>query len=151
MGIKKENIKSAIEKKTFTEISSDQLPDAQTSFNVPIKNVNINASGGEYGIKIENSAVHFRIENCNISNTGNLTRSDACIKLVNVSKGYLYNNYLTNRGVGIYSIMLKDSTNNSLIQNTASSNDNVGIFLWGSDNNTVSGNMVLNNGQDGIY
>ena len=42
LGIKKEKINRAIEKKTLKEISSAQLPDAKTSFNVPMKNVKIN-------------------------------------------------------------------------------------------------------------
>jgi hypothetical protein len=41
LGIKKENTKRAIEKKTLKDISSAQLPDTQISFKVPIKNVNI--------------------------------------------------------------------------------------------------------------
>ena len=41
LGIKSENIKSPIEKKTLKEISCPQLPLAQTCFNVPTKNVKI--------------------------------------------------------------------------------------------------------------
>lgn len=40
-GIKKEKIKSPMEKKTLNEIRSPQLPDAQTFFRVPIKKVKI--------------------------------------------------------------------------------------------------------------
>jgi len=42
LGIKKEKINRAIEKKTLKEISSAQFPDVQTSFIVPMKNVKIN-------------------------------------------------------------------------------------------------------------
>jgi len=42
LGIKKEKINSPMEKKTLNDISSPQFPDAHTSFNVPIKNVNMN-------------------------------------------------------------------------------------------------------------
>ena len=41
LGIKKEKIKRAMEKNTLKERSSAQFPETQTSFKVPIKNVNI--------------------------------------------------------------------------------------------------------------
>jgi len=42
LGMKNEKIKSPIEKKTLKDISSPQFPEAQISFNVPIKKVKIN-------------------------------------------------------------------------------------------------------------
>jgi hypothetical protein len=41
LGMKKEKIKRPIEKKTLNDINPTQLPDVQTSFKVPMKNVNI--------------------------------------------------------------------------------------------------------------
>ena len=41
-GMKKENTNNPMEKKTLKDISSSQFPDAQTSFNVPIKKVKMN-------------------------------------------------------------------------------------------------------------
>ncbi|KKN23103.1 hypothetical protein LCGC14_0908350, partial [marine sediment metagenome] len=116
-----------------------------------IENWIIDALGGEFGILIQDSDVYFRIENCTVYNSGNTLRSDASIKFVNVTHGNIFKNNLSNTGVGIYSIMLKDSFNNTIIQNNATNNNNVGIFLWVSDNNTIAYNNASNNGQDGIY
>jgi hypothetical protein len=41
LGMKKEKINRPIEKKTLNAINSAQLPEAQTSFRVPMKNVKI--------------------------------------------------------------------------------------------------------------
>jgi hypothetical protein len=42
LGMKNEKIKSPIEKKTLKDINSPQLPEAHTSFSVPIKKVKMN-------------------------------------------------------------------------------------------------------------
>ena len=116
-----------------------------------IENWIIDALGGEFGILIQNSDVYFRIENCTVFNSGNTIYTDALIKLDNVTNGRISENNLSNTGVGIYSIFLIDSDNNTVVLNNATHNDNVGILLWRSDNNTIAYNNASNNGQDGIY
>src|SRR5574341_1362778 len=77
----------------------------------------------------------------NGSNTGNgiylQRRSSVTIKNLDV-RGFSY---------GIY---LYSSSNNSLVDNTVSNNDEEGIFLRYSDNNTLSGNTANSNGFQGI-
>jgi len=116
-----------------------------------IKNLTIDATGGEYGIQIKNSKVHFKIQNCTIFNSGNTIDVDSCVKLNNVSNGQISYNNLANNGSGIYSILLINSNNNNINHNIATNNTNIGIILISSNNNTIMYNNVSNNGQHGIY
>jgi len=98
-------------------------------------------------ILIENSIVYFKIENCSISNSGSAFY-DAGIQLQSVSNGTLINNNASNNNN--FGIMLYKSDNNTISGNTVYNNE-YGISLNTSDNNNVSGNIANNNNQYGIY
>jgi len=76
--------------------------------------------------------------------TGN---GKAGIYLDNVDYCNISDNNASNNEVGIY---LDYSNNNTLTNNIASDNDNDGIILDTSSNNTVFGNILLSNNWDGI-
>ena len=105
--------------------------------------------GGGLGscILIENSIVYFKIENCTVYNSG-LSWSDAGIELSNVINSLIItNNCSSNR----YGIFLFASDNNSISGNNASDNSYSGISLPYSDYNFLLGNTVKNNILYGIY
>ncbi|MFX1593874.1 MAG: nitrous oxide reductase family maturation protein NosD, partial [Promethearchaeota archaeon] len=87
-----------------------------------IKDLVIDGGGSENCILIENSIVYFRIENCTLYNAGIL---DSGIELNNVD-------------------------NSQLIDNNCSFNRR-GIYLYNSNNHTISGNMINNNEEYGIW
>jgi len=114
-------------------------------------------------ILIENSDVYFKIENCTFYN------SYKGIELVNVKNALLHDNNCSNNSYGIsitnctyvnttkniinfndeYGINLNNSDNNTISGNTVS-NNTYGIESDTSNNNTISGNTIYNNGV-GIY
>lgn len=63
------------------------------------------------------------------------------------SNNDIFGNIMANNECGI---RLDHSTNNSISRNKITANNGGGIFLWYSSNNRVSGNNVTNNGE-GIY
>jgi len=84
----------------------------------------IDARGGDYCIKIENTNVYFVIRNCYLHGaTGNWPYSG---------------------------IFLKNVTNGRIENNTISGNRE-GIFLYLSSHNIVVNNRCLNNNDEGIY
>lgn len=95
-----------------------------------IKDLVIDTEDLESGIRIENSTVYFKIENCTI--TGTYTRGG--IISFDIS----------------YGIMLLSVSNGSLINNNVSNNTGYGIWLSNSINNTILGNTASNNIYDGI-
>jgi len=99
-------------------------------------------SGGSTCIRIENSDVYFKIENCTLYNT-----DDAGIKLEYVNNGQLTDN---NCSSNYYGISLSNSNNISISGNTVTNNNITGIHLYSSNNNTISGN-IANNNCHGIY
>jgi len=132
-----------------------------------IKDLVIDGGGSENGIWIENSAVHFKIEDCTVSNSGTgypyagirlsyvnnsqLIDNDCSsnyhgIRLYNSYNNIVSGNIATNNDYGIY---LSSSNNNAISGNTANDNDN-GIFLSSSDNTNIEGNIATNNDY-GIY
>jgi len=123
-----------------------------------IENMTIDATTSPTGsgILIEDSKdVYFKIKNCTISNWG-LTNEDGGIKLLNSSNGLIENN--TCSGSSYSGIVLmgnigntKSSNNNTIIGNTVNNNGNRGIFLeYYCDNNTIVDNDINGNTAYGI-
>jgi len=128
-----------------------------------IQNFEIDAGGSGSCIKIENSDVYFRVENCMLYNAGVY----AGIELNNVTKGILVINNCTSSFYGIrldhwsdnntitknicnsnlYGIYLIVANNNFIFDNIVSNNNNtgIGIFSGASFNNLISGNIMDNN------
>ena len=117
-----------------------------------IENLVINASGfASGGIAIQNTDAHFIIRNCTITNHPDNTYSG--IWLSNVTSGKVINNTIQEYCRGIY---LFDSQDNTISNNTVKNNDysgiNAGIYLYDSTNNTVSNNTIRKGGKfAGIY
>jgi len=96
----------------------------------------IDASGYDYGILIENTTAYFIIRNCKIYGS-NL----AGIVLANVTNGKIISNNIANNGVGIilgYSI-------NSVIEYNNITGNIIGIYLLYSIINVIAGNNFINN------
>ncbi|MFX0000846.1 MAG: nitrous oxide reductase family maturation protein NosD, partial [Candidatus Hermodarchaeota archaeon] len=105
--------------------------------------------GGDSGIciLIENSDVFFKIENCTFYKSGEFW-GDAGIRLLGVSNGALINNNASYNRRGIW---LEDSNNNTISGNTVNNNGDEGISLYFNNNyNTISGNTANNNRGAGI-
>ena len=131
-----------------------------------IEDLVIDGGGYENCILIENSNVYFKIKNCSVYNSRNLT---AGIRLQNVNNSQLIENYCTSNHYGIYlalsdynnisgnnannnsytGIFIDYSAYNNITGNTVNYNLR-GIFLDWSVNNTVSYNTANSNGDDGI-
>jgi len=123
-----------------------------------IENMTIDATTSPTGsgILIEDSKdVYFKIKNCTISNWGS-TNEDGGIKLLNSSNGIIENN--TCSGSSYSGIVLmgnigntKSSNNNTIIGNTVNNNGNRGIFLeYYCANNTITDNDINGNTAYGI-
>ncbi len=106
----------------------------------------INGGASESCIFIENSDVYFKIENCTVYNSG--VTIDAGIRLINVSNSQLINNNCSSNRRGIF---LYSSDNNTISGNTANNNTEYGIIIHLSNYNTVSGNTANYNEFYGIF
>ena len=131
-----------------------------------IEDLIIDGGGSGNCILIENSNIHFKIENCTVYNSG---YANAGIKLNNVTNGYLIKNNCTANYNGIelsscedmnrfvrntanynyIGIKLSSCDNNYFLDNTANYNYN-GIELNSSDKHVFSLNTA-NNNTNGIY
>ena len=105
-----------------------------------IENVTIDGQGLDNCIEIKNSDVYFIVRNCSLYNSS--SSSNAGIKLDNVDNGKIINNNCSDNSR--YGIYLYYSDNNTLSGNTAT-NNRYGIRLWVSNNNALSGNNASNN------
>ncbi|KKM74451.1 hypothetical protein LCGC14_1400180 [marine sediment metagenome] len=121
-----------------------------------IENVTINAQNSTNCILIENSNTDYFIlrNNTLVNSSRGVSWGDAGIKLFNSQRGTIINNDASfNNGNGI---LLSNSHNNSIIENTALNNSDQlgaspsGILLQGSNNNTVRLNNASNNLNYGI-
>ncbi len=107
-----------------------------------IENVTVNAGNIGDAIKVEDSAVPFRIENCTVYNAQG-SAGMAGLKLINVDNGQIINNNLSNnQGHGM---IFWGSTNNNVSGNTINSNVENGIDVFHCEENTISNNTILNN------
>jgi parallel beta-helix repeat protein len=114
-----------------------------------IENVTFRCLDGDGdSLRIESSDVYFIIRNCTFTSSGSHTY-DAGIHLYQVGNGTLINNNCSfNNNYGIY---INYSDNNTISGNTVNNND-LGIYLGDSDNNNVSGNTANHNSNYyGIY
>ena len=110
-----------------------------------LENYVINASGtGLNGIYIRNTAAHFILRNCTITNTD----TNRCgIDLENVTNGKVMNNTLTANDYGIY---LNHTKYNILDANTVELTTNYAISLQYSNYTLIDRNRAKN-GVVGIY
>jgi len=123
-----------------------------------IENMTIDATTSPTGsgILIEDSKdIYFKIKNCTISNWG-LTNEDGGIKLLNSSNGIIENNTCSSSSYSGIVLMgnignTKSSNNNTIIGNTVNNNGNRGIFLeYYCENNTIDDNDIIGNTAYGI-
>jgi len=100
-----------------------------------IENLILNAENFGSCIIIKHSSVHFRIENCILLNSslGELMNDNMDLLPWNVKAG----------------IILEDVQNGIILNNDISNNYGIGLFVFNSDNNGISGN-IINNNKDGI-
>jgi len=105
-----------------------------------IEDLVIDGGGSGSCILIENSIVYFRIEKCNLYNSGD--HPAAGIKLNNTNNGQVTDNVCSpnNSGISLYA-----SHNNTISGNIVDHNDYCGILLNDGDNNTISGNSIYYN------
>ncbi len=95
-----------------------------------IEGYEIDGAGHGYCIYIGNTTVYFLLRE-NYLHSASGVSSD----------------YFVNSGINLYNVQ-----NGMVVNNTASNNDRSGIFLWGSNNNTLQNNTAnLNSGSSGIY
>ncbi len=106
-----------------------------------IENVTIDGQGLGSCITIRNSDEYFIIRNCTLNNSGSNPDTDGGIKLERVDHGKLINNSCSdNNGNGIY---LYYSEYNNLSGNILNNNTNYGMKLYGmSNHNEITGNIA---------
>jgi len=109
-----------------------------------IKDMVIDSEDLGHCIRIENSTVHFKIENCKLYNAG---IDGAGIYLYDVENSRIIDNDCSSNNCGIRLFLCNYNT---ISENLANYNTYSGIYLTWSDNNTISGNIAINNAFDGI-
>ena len=113
-----------------------------------ISDLVIDAKGIGSCVKIENSDLHFIINNCTLKNSGS-TVGDGGIYLKQVNNGTLSkNNCSNNNRNGIY---LESCEKISVSDNTLNNNSDSGLFIINSNYSTFTGNSAKNNTLHGIY
>jgi parallel beta-helix repeat protein len=108
-----------------------------------LKNFEIDSEGTGSCILIENSDVHFTIENCIVYNSGP-SFEDGGIELNNVKNGRLLNNRASCNLIGIF---LDYCYNNTIVGNTCyavGASGDMGIKLLHTTNNTIFFNNFIN-------
>ncbi|MFW9946616.1 MAG: nitrous oxide reductase family maturation protein NosD [Candidatus Odinarchaeota archaeon] len=109
-----------------------------------IKNLEIDGGGSGSCIVIQNSDVYFKIENCTIYNSGD--HPNAGIKITDVENAQLVANNCSSTYYGIY---LWRSNDNTVSGNTVNNNHG-GIQLYLSSRNDILGD-IANNNDYGMY
>ena len=102
--------------------------------------------GNKTGSVISITANNVNINDFTIQNSGS-TDSDSGIYVISSGNTISHNTITSNKN-GIY---LYYSNNNTVSDNNVSSNNWYGIYLYYSNNNTVSDNNAYSNHNDGIY
>ncbi|TFF90922.1 MAG: hypothetical protein EU548_00540 [Promethearchaeota archaeon] len=136
-----------------------------------IKKVLIDGNNIGNCLEIKNSNKSFVIKKSIFYNSG-LSISDSGIKLTNVNNGSITTNQIYNNSAGLNlsnshnatisdnvitncteGIKLIDSNNNTITGNTVIENDECGIYMYNSHNNTILNNndTINNNGLYGLY
>ncbi len=95
-------------------------------------------------ISIQDTTAYFRIQNCRLNG---VTGSNYGIYLNNVINGNISNNNIVNCDRGIY---LSGSDNNSIIENSVSFSSNYGLIVSTSDRNLIHNNTIWNSTGYGI-
>ncbi|MFX1288416.1 MAG: right-handed parallel beta-helix repeat-containing protein, partial [Promethearchaeota archaeon] len=115
-----------------------------------IKDLIIDGGNTSNCIKIQNSSVYFRIENCTLFNAGtDLSSQYAGILLNHTRNGMIVNNNCSKNMYGIF--LVSYSSNNTLYGNYVNYNFYSGISLSTfCSNNTISRNNANNNSVFGI-
>lgn len=135
----------------YTASNYDWCSGAGTSMDpYVIENVTIDGELAGSCIEIRNSNAYFIIRNCTLYNAYGLSLmyQEAGIKLDSVTNGKLLNNNCSfNFCNGIY---LFYSDNNEISGNILSNNRN-GIYIAWSNNNDILDNIIKNNREYGIY
>ncbi|TFF85374.1 MAG: hypothetical protein EU551_04170 [Promethearchaeota archaeon] len=135
----------------FTESNYDWCSGAGTQMDpYIIENVTIDGKGSDTCIEIKNSNAYFQIRNCNLYNGFGLFFNSigGGIKLDHVTNGMLVdNNFSLNILYGIYLFYSEEIT---ISKNNISNNYN-GIYVSWSTNNHISDNILQNNTQYGIF
>lgn len=113
-----------------------------------IENVTIIGASANHCIEIRNSIVPFIIKNCIFQNPGEGSWVNG-IMLNNTNNGLILNNTCSfNFGVGI---LLSVSENNTVSSNFLDNNQGTGIYLASSNNNTIINNICRNHEDSGIF
>jgi len=131
-----------------------------------IENWEINATGFTYGIWIENTTAYFIIRNCTVTDTTQTIDepSGRAIYLKNVRHGIVEHDYVGEGTTGIKlvntegtiirdndvrgadmlygAILLLNSDNNTLINNSIDTGQWTGLYLACSNNNRISENQI---------
>lgn len=107
-----------------------------------IANLKIDASGSDWGIRIENSLVSAIIKNCTIIN------GKMGISLNNSTNCKVIDNLIFNNSV--FGISIDRGLNCSISENAVYNNSNGGIYLYNTSSCIVNKNIVTNNQYDGI-
>ncbi|MHA1727526.1 MAG: NosD domain-containing protein [Promethearchaeota archaeon] len=113
------------------------------------EDLEIDAVGVGSCIEIRNTNRYLIIRNCTLMYSAALqNETDAGIELYNCTNVNITSCDMKNNQFGIY---LHKSNNNSLTFNNLSDNSVDGIRLWISHNNTISNNFLSNNTGTGIF
>jgi len=107
-----------------------------------IENITIDAEYSGSCIEIKNSNVYFIIRNCTVYHSGT-HYEDAAIKLYNTFNGVItHNNCSNNLNDGI---RLSGGENNTISMNIITNNGHRGIGIYGA-NNSISKNIIFGHG-----
>ena len=115
-----------------------------------IKDMVIDGGQADYGIHIANNNSYYRIENCTVYNC-----NISGIFLSNANNGTVIDcnisfNYdgipLNNKGNGIY---VSGSDNNTIVNNILCNNSEYGLYIAGSSN-IFQNNLIANNSRHGV-
>lgn len=121
-----------------------------------IENLSINGNKSTSCIAIFNTTVHFVVRNCLLFNasgvnpntsgvywdwqTGIMSPGINSILLYNVTNGLIeHNRVVDNWSAGIFLVI----SHNNILDSNDILNNRFGLYLWGSDNNTITNNIIL--------